>query len=65
MKSESGDIQLKKRVQLSLHSLLILIAVLGPLSGWYVQIVFAQERGIFENTPKAESTIVPTEAQIL
>lgn len=64
MESESGDIQLKKRVQLSLHSLLILIAVLGPLSGWYGQIVFAQEREICENTPKAESTTVPTEAQI-
>jgi len=65
MKSESGDIQLEKRVQLSLHSLLILIAVFGPLLGWYVRIVFAQEREIFENTPKAESTTAPTEAQIL
>jgi hypothetical protein len=54
----------KKRIQFSLRTLLVLMLVLGPLSGWYGPLIITQIRDLLVDRSPTNPTITPTRGQI-
>jgi hypothetical protein len=65
MKSDSdGGRRAKKRIQFSLRTLLVLMFLLGPLSGWYGPLIITQIRDLLVDRSPTNPTITPKPGQI-